>query len=120
MVGPCIGKNSYEVVLNLRISLRRGIQYFLQKNNNNRYYFDLRKFVNYKLKKNGVRSIKNLERDTFTNEKNFFSYRRSVKRSEIDYGRCISVVLLNGINLKKLRFKGIRYYSMKILSGTIT
>ena len=61
-------------VLNLRISLRRGIKVFSsKKNNNNRYYFDLRKFVNYKLKKNGVRSIKNLERDTFTNEKIFLA-----------------------------------------------
>ena len=60
-------------VLNLRISLRRGIKVFSSKKNNNRYYFDLRKFVNYKLKKNGVRSIKNLERDTFTNEKNFLA-----------------------------------------------
>ncbi len=95
VVGPCIGKNSYEVGVEFKNKFEKRYKgIFFKKNNNNRYYFDLRKFVNYKLKKNGVRFIKNLEIDTFTNEKNFFSYRRSVKRSEIDYGRCISVVLL--------------------------
>ena len=53
-------------VLNLRISLRRGIKVFSSKKIIIiGIIFDLRKFVNYKLKKNGVRSIKNLERDTF-------------------------------------------------------
>jgi len=32
--------------------------------------------------------------DTFSNKENFFSYRRSKKDNDKDYGRCISVIIM--------------------------
>ncbi|MEI6170699.1 MAG: laccase domain-containing protein, partial [Pseudomonadota bacterium] len=61
---------------------------------NNKIYFNLRMFVNNKFLKLGVlnRNIEHINKDTYSNYKNFFSYRRSVHNNEVDYGRCISVI----------------------------
>jgi copper oxidase (laccase) domain-containing protein len=37
-----------------------------------------------------------LPADTFREEERFFSYRRALVRGEPDYGRCLSVILLEG------------------------
>ena len=36
----------------------------------------------------------NINFDTFSEKKNFFSFRRSKKAKEKDYGRCISIISL--------------------------
>ena len=41
-----------------------------------------------------INNIDNIELDTFQERNNFFSYRRSQKLSENDYGRCISTICL--------------------------
>jgi copper oxidase (laccase) domain-containing protein len=53
----------------------------------------LRKFVSDKLKEYNV-IVDHINRDTFIEENNFFSYRRSCKLLQKDYGRCISTVSL--------------------------
>ena len=55
--------------------------------------FDLRKFVSDKLKKLNVK-IDHVNRDTFSDKSNFFSYRRSVKFKQKDYGRCVSTICM--------------------------
>ena len=59
--------------------------------NNNKKLFDLRKFVTDKLLKFKVK-VDHVDKDTFAQKSNFFSYRRSRKLEEKDYGRCISTV----------------------------
>ena len=41
-----------------------------------------------------VEEIDNINFDTFGDQANFFSYRRSQKLGEEDYGRCISTISL--------------------------
>jgi len=93
-LGPCIGHKSYEVDLvffKKFINLsNKNKKYFTHKNNNKKL-FNLRKFVTDKLLKYKIR-VDQVNRDTFTQKANFFSYRRSIKLEEKDYGRCISVV----------------------------
>ena len=55
--------------------------------------FNLRKFVADKLLKLGVK-VDHVDKDTFAEKRNFFSYRRSSKLKHKDYGRCISTVRL--------------------------
>jgi len=38
--------------------------------------------------------VDNINKDTFREKSNFFSYRRSQKLGQNDYGRCISVIAL--------------------------
>ena len=95
-VGPCIGKESYEVDLNFYKKFlnksRENKKYFSRKNKNKKL-FNLRKFVANKLRELKVK-VDHVNHDTFREEKNFFSYRRSYKLKQNDYGRCVSVISL--------------------------
>ena len=94
--GPCIGKNSYEVDLNFYKNFinmsKKNKKYFSYKNKNKKL-FNLRKFVADKLLELNVK-VDHVNHDTFIEKTNFFSYRRSCKMMQNDYGRCISVVRL--------------------------
>ena len=95
-VGPCIGKKSYEVDINFYkkfISKSKKNDVYFSKKNNEKKLFDLRKYVNDKLIKLNVK-VDHVNRDTFREKSSFFSYRRSQKLYEKDYGRCISVISL--------------------------
>ena len=59
----------------------------------NKKLFNLRKYVNDKLIKLNV-VVDNINKDTFREKRNFFSYRRSQKLGQNDYGRCISVIAM--------------------------
>ncbi len=95
-VGPCIGTKSYEVDFNFYkkfISTSKKNKIYFTKKNKNKKLFNLRKFVNDKLIKLKVK-VDNINKDTFQEKSNFFSYRRSQKLGQNDYGRCISVITL--------------------------
>ena len=66
--------------------------YFVNKRNNKKL-FNLRKYVNDKLIKLNV-IVDNIDKDTFKEKSKFFSYRRSQKLGQNDYGRCISVITM--------------------------
>ena len=95
-VGPCIGKKSYEVDIlfyeKFVSKFRKNKIYFKNKSKTKKL-FDLRKFVTDKLLKLKVKTDQ-VNKDTFTEKSNFFSYRRSRKLMQKDYGRCISTVCL--------------------------
>jgi polyphenol oxidase len=95
-IGPCIGGKSYEVDITfykrfLKQS-KKNKKYFSYKNKTKKL-FNLRKFVADKLTELKVK-VDHVNHDTFREKSNFFSYRRSCKLMQNDYGRCISVVRL--------------------------
>lgn len=57
----------------------------------------MRKYVNFKIAKFEIKHVENIELDTFEEKEIFFSFRRSKKLAEKDYGRCISVISLINI-----------------------
>ena len=95
-IGPCISKDSYEVDKNFHKKFlsksKKNKKYFSNKNKIKKR-FNLRKYVYDRLKEQNVR-VDHINRDTFKEKKNFFSFRRSQKFKQNDYGRCISVVSL--------------------------
>ena len=95
-VGPCIGLKSYEVDLNFYkkfiLKSKKNLVYFSKKNKKKKL-FNLRKYVNDKLIKLNVK-VDHVNHDTFKEKTRFFSYRRSQKLQEKDYGRCISLISL--------------------------
>ncbi len=99
-IGPCIGKKSYEVdedFFKRFISIsKKNTKYFLKKNNYKKL-FNLRKYVNDKLIKLNV-VVDHVNYDTFKEKNKFFSFRRSQKLGENDYGRCISVISLTNFS----------------------
>ncbi len=95
-VGPCIDKKSYEVDSNFYkkfISRSKKNKIYFLKKNKNKKLFDLRGYVTNKLLKLNI-NVDHINLDTFKQKSIFFSYRRSQKKRETDYGRCISVISL--------------------------
>ena len=95
-IGPCIGKKSYEVDINFyrkfMSNSKKNFIYFSKKGKNKKL-FNLRKYVSDKLIKINVK-VDHINKDTFEESTKFFSYRKSQKLGQSDYGRCISVIAL--------------------------
>jgi len=99
-VGPCIGKKSYEVdkdFYKMFISRSKNNKVYFSKKNKIKKLFNLRKFVTDKLVKANIK-VDQVDRDTFAEKGNFFSYRRSCKLKQKDYGRCISTICMPKLN----------------------
>ena len=97
VVGPCIGKESYEVKIDFYerfVSQNLEHKEFFKKISDERYIFDLRGFINNEISNSNIKNIENIEKDTFSEEEFFYSYRRTRLNKEQDYGRCISVILM--------------------------
>jgi len=99
-IGPCIGGESYEVDIDFYkkfiLKSKKNVVYFSKKNKDKKL-FNLRKYVNDKLIKLNVK-VDHVNHDTFKEKNRFFSYRRSQKLGENDYGRCISVISLTNFS----------------------
>ncbi len=96
-IGPCIQQKSYEVKNDFKkkfIRKNKKNNIFF-KNKNKHIYFDLANFVKSQLKSNKIRKIDILNIDTFNEKNNFFSARRSKKLKDDDYGRNISIIMIN-------------------------
>jgi YfiH family protein len=95
-VGPCIGEKSYEVDILFYekfVSKSRSNKIYFRYKSKTKKLFNIRKFVTDKLKKLNVK-VDQVNKDTFAEKSNFFSYRRSRKLMQKDYGRCLSTVCL--------------------------
>ena len=96
-VGPCISHHHYEVGQDFYkkfVDQNKNNQQFFIVLNDKKYLFNIRSYINAKLIRLGINNIDHIEMDTFSNEENFFSYRRSKKNDDKDYGRCISVIIM--------------------------
>ena len=97
VIGPCLHKENYEVKKDFyKKFTEKDLNYknFFKKVDDNKFFFDLRGFINKKISNLGIENIENIEMDTFSQENMFYSYRRSLVKKEKDYGRCISVILM--------------------------
>ena len=58
-------------------------------------HFNLPSFVEFQLKLNKITKIDRMNIDTFVEKNNFFSARRSLRLKHDDYGRNISIIMIN-------------------------
>ena len=96
-IGPCISVNNYEIGKKFYLKFikeSKKNEIFFSPTKKNKFLFNLRKYVNSKFEKLEVNHIENIDFDTFSEDKKFFSFRRSNHLGEKDYGRCISVISL--------------------------
>ncbi len=96
-LGPSISKANYNVKDDFK-------QKFLKKDKRNKVffsnkkniiYFDLPNYVKSQLKLNKISNIDMKNIDTFVKKNNFFSARRSLISKHDDYGRNISIIMIN-------------------------
>ena len=98
ILGPTISKDNYEVdeAFMQRFAARdKGtLHFFSDGNREGHVQFDLPAFILQRLEESGVGAAINLNRCTYGEEDQFFSYRRATHRKEPDYGRQISAIAL--------------------------
>jgi YfiH family protein len=97
VIGPCISLKNYEVKKDfIKKFIRKDpkTKVFFKKIGN-KNYFNLNKHIAYQLKSLKINKIESINKDTFDVKNNFFSARRSMSRNENDYGRNISVIMIN-------------------------
>ena len=96
-IGPCIKQDNYNVKEDFK-------KKFIRQDKNNEIffkkikkiiYFDLLKFVKSQIKSNKITNIDTINIDTFDKKNNFFSARRSLRLKYDDYGRNISIIVIN-------------------------
>jgi len=96
-IGPCISLKNYEIKQDF-------IKKFITKDRNNRIFFkkvgnknffNLKKYIHFQLKSSDIKKIDIINKDTFDVKNNFFSARRSIRRNDNDYGRNISIIVIN-------------------------
>ena len=97
-IGPAIAQASYEVGPDLIDAVTRkdpaAKQFFKPTTKRTYALFDLQGFVRHQLSAAGLQDITQVAMDTYANEPQFFSYRRTTHRGELDYGRHISAITL--------------------------
>jgi hypothetical protein len=98
VVGPCIGKESYEVGPEFPAPFLaedpNAVDLFRPAPRAGHFLFDLAGYVLQRLKRAGLRRTAVTGGDTVAEEQRFFSYRRACLRGERDYGRLISAIAL--------------------------
>ncbi len=96
-IGPCISQKNYCVGEDFK-------RKFLKKNKRNKIFFkksknliffNLSEYVKFDLKLNKIVNIDVIKIDTFNQKNNFFSARRSLRLKHDDYGRNISIIMIN-------------------------
>ena len=97
VIGPCISVKNYEIKKDF-------LKKFLKKDKKNKIYFkfihnkiffDLRKYISFQIKSLGINKLEIINKDTFSGKNSYFSARRSLVKKENDYGRNISLIMIN-------------------------
>ena len=96
-IGPCISQKNYEVKKDfiskfLKQSKKNKIFF---KKFNKKTYFSLNRYVYNQLRNLGLKEIDIIEKDTYDPTNNLFSARRSLVLNHVDYGRNISIIMIN-------------------------
>ncbi len=97
-IGPCIGQRSYEVgptfPAPFLAEAADNADFFAPSARAGHFLFDLPGYVSRKLARLGVQDVTRLPADTLRDKARFFSYRRTTLAGETDYGRQMSVIVL--------------------------
>ena len=97
VIGPSISVKNYEVKDDFMKKFikkdKKSLKYFKIKNN--KLYFDLSQYVYSQILQSKIKNIETIKIDTFDIKNKFFSARRALSLKHNDYGRNISIIMLN-------------------------
>jgi YfiH family protein len=98
IIGPCIQQHSYEVDDNFfqdfLLESNHYKKFFIPSLRKKHHMFDLPGYVKSKLIDLNVENILDIERNTYDDEENFFSFRRTTHNPNIPMGNIASVIML--------------------------
>lgn len=95
VIGPAISQRAYEVgpdFLDRFLSEDPDADRFFAGGRRDRLHFDLPGYGLDRLRNAGIAHAEWIRACTYSDERRFYSFRRSVHRKEADYGRLISVI----------------------------
>ena len=96
-IGPCISQKNYNVKEDFFKKFikkdKKNSKFF--KKRKNLLYFDLPGYIISQLKIMKISNIDHINIDTFEYKNNYFSARRSIRLKHDDYGRNISIIMIN-------------------------
>jgi len=97
-VGPCISQKSYEVGGEFRARFlaadAANADFFVVGQRSGHWQFDLPAYLRMRLAKLELGVVDDVGRCTYADEADYFSFRRTTHRSEPDYGRNLSGIVL--------------------------
>ena len=97
-IGPIIGPNSYEVGPEFPAPFiaqaAANANFFSFSSRKDHFMFDLPGYIESRLTTAGITKFYSINRDTYTENETFFSYRRSCHQKESDYGRLLSAIAI--------------------------
>lgn len=95
-IGPCLAQENYEVGIDFQKPFieedPNAAQFFIPFGDKAK--FDLQGYLEFRLKRAGIRNIAKANLDTYALERDYFSYRRTTHRGDPDYGRQISCIMI--------------------------
>ncbi|MBV9076914.1 MAG: peptidoglycan editing factor PgeF [Methylobacteriaceae bacterium] len=98
VLGPTIGRDAYEVGPEFRERFAAAepaaLRHFRPSGRDGHSLFDLPAYIAERLRRAGLGTVADLGLCTYSDERRFFSYRRTTHRGEGDYGRLISAIAL--------------------------
>lgn len=98
-VGPCIGQTAYEVGPEFEATFLESdpgnARYFFRPDPAGRPHFDLPAFVESRLIAARIATVERQTPCTFNDDSRFFSFRRTTKAKQPDYGRQISAIVVS-------------------------
>ncbi len=97
LIGPCLSFENFEVSKDFKskfISKNKKYAIFFKYKNKDKDLFNLRRLINYQFKELGIKNIYNINKDTFSNKKVFFSHRRESQKFR-DTGRMLNIIAFN-------------------------
>ena len=97
VIGPCISDKDYEIKKDFKdkFTKKDKLNKTFFKIRKNKTYFCLNKYIYSELRKLGIKNLEIINKNTFDSKNHFFSARRALKNKENDYGRNISVIMIN-------------------------
>lgn len=97
-LGPCIRQRSYEVgpefAARFTAEDPENARFFEPSARPGHAMFELGGYVVERLRRAGLADVDDLGLDTYSDERRFFSFRRTTHRAEPDYGRMIAAIAL--------------------------
>lgn len=98
LIGPCIHQKSYEVdhefYKDFLSETSYNQKYFISGNKDNHFMFNLPAYVKAKLEKENIYQIFDVNKNTYDDEENFFSFRRHTHNPSSKMGNLLSVIML--------------------------
>jgi hypothetical protein len=98
VLGPTISHAAYEVGPEFPVPFiaanRENAEYFLPSQRTGHFMFNLPAYLADQIRSEGIAEFHGTGLCTYSDAARFFSYRRSVHKSEPDYGRLISAIAL--------------------------